>query len=175
MKTLITYGSEHGTTKQYANRLSQLTNIECKNINDVKDINGYDQIIHLGALYAGGVKGLKDIVKLLKDDTKFIIATVGLADVEDEENINNIRNGIKKQISEELYNKTSIYHLRGGINYKKLSLVHKTMMAMLYKKATSIPEDKQNAETKAMIATYNKEVSFVDDKYLNELIKQISK
>lgn len=173
MKTLITYASEYGTTLQYAKRLAKLCNLEYKNIDDVKNIDGYDRIIHLGALYAGGVKGLKDIVKLLKDDTRFIIATVGLADVKDPTNINNIRNSIKKQIPEDLYNRTKIYHLRGGINYKKLKLVHRTMMAMLYKKASSIPEDKQNAETKAMIATYNQEVSFVDDKYLTDLINDI--
>ena len=166
MKTLITYASEYGTTLQYAKRLAKLCNLEYKNIDD-------DRIIHLGALYAGGVKGLKDIVKLLKDDTRFIIATVGLADVNDPININNIRNSIKKQISEDLYNKTKIYHLRGGINYKKLKLVHRTMMAMLYKKACSIPENEQNAETKAMIATYNQEVSFVDDKYLTDMINDI--
>ena len=173
MKTLITYASEYGTTLQYAKRLAKLCNLEYKNIDDVKNIDGYDRIIHLGALYAGGVKGLKDIVKLLKDDTRFIIATVGLADVNDPININNIRNSIKKQIPEDLYNRTKIYHLRGGINYKKLKLVHRTMMAMLYKKACSIPENEQNAETKAMIATYNQEVSFVDDKYLTDLINDI--
>ena len=47
------------------------------------------------------------------------------------------------------------------------------MMAMLYKKACSIPENEQNAETKAMIATYNQEVSFVDDKYLTYMINDI--
>lgn len=154
MKTLITYASEYGTTLQYSKRLAKLCNLEYKNIDDVKNIDGY-------------------IDFTLKDDTRFIIATVGLADVNDPININNIRNSIKKQISEDLYNKTKIYHLRGGINYKKLNLVHRTMMAMLYKKACSIPENEQNAETKAMIATYNQEVSFVDDKYLTDLINDI--
>ena len=41
--------------------------------------------------YAGGVKGLKNTVKALKKDVKIIIVTVGLADVYDQENIDNIR------------------------------------------------------------------------------------
>ena len=108
MKTLITYASEYGTTLQYAKRLAKLCNLEYKNIDDVKNIDGYDRIIHLGALYAGGVKGLKDIVKLLKDDTRFIIATVGLADVKDPTNIYNISNYIL------LLHQTNLY------KYKKI-------------------------------------------------------
>ena len=42
-------------------------------------------------------------------------------------------------------------------------------MALLYAKAKGLPEEKKNAETQAMIETYGKQVSFVEDAALNTL------
>ena len=56
-----------------------------------------------------------------------------------------------------------MFHLRGAIDYSKLNLKHRTMMALLYAKAKGLPEKKKNAETQAMIETYGKQVSFVED------------
>ena len=78
--------------------------------------------------------GLKSLVAKLAPDTQLIIVTVGLADVKDSENIKNIRKSIQTQITEELFRKAQIFHLRGAINYEKLNFKHKTMMAMLYAK-----------------------------------------
>ena len=36
------------------------------------------------------------------------------------------------------------------------------MMSMVYKKAVSLPEEKKNAEVRAMIETYDKQIDFVD-------------
>lgn len=100
MNRIIIYGSKYGTTKCYADELAVRTGIKAVSYDEIKDISSYDTIIYLGALYAGGVLGLKNTVKGLPYDfkKKLIIATVGLADVHDKENINNIRNSIKRQI-----------------------------------------------------------------------------
>ena len=45
----------------------------------------------------------------------------------DEINEKNIRGNIKKQISQEIYDRVQIYHLRGGIDYSKLSFQHKNI------------------------------------------------
>ena len=75
--------------------------------------------------------------------------------------------------SNEIYEKASIYHLRGGIDYSKLNFAHKTMMSLLYKKAKGLPEEKKTAEVKAMIDTYNQKVNFVDFSSLESIIKEI--
>lgn len=172
---IIIYGSEYGTAKQYAEELARITNIEIKSYEEIKNINDYQTIIYIGALYAGGVLGMNKVLKLLTDcnDKKIIIATVGLADPNDIENTNNIKAGIKKQLSKEIYEKAYIYHLRGGIDYSKLNFKHKTMMSLLYKKAKSLPEEKKTSEVKAMIETYNKKVNFVDLSLLDNIIKNI--
>ena len=172
---IIIYGSQYGTTKQYAEELSKKTNIKAESYKSIKSIDKYETIIYIGALYAGGVLGMaKTFKKIFNcESKKIIIATVGLADPMDRENINNIENGMKRQLSNEIYEKASIYHLRGGIDYSKLNFAHKTMMSLLYKKAKGLPEEKKTAEVKAMIDTYNQKVNFVDFSSLESIIKEI--
>lgn len=126
-------------------------------------------MIHFGALYAGGALGLRHIVSLLPERAKLVIITVRLADVQDEENIKNIKRSIRSQVSEDVLNRTDIFHLRGAIDYDRLDFKHRTMMALLYAKAKRLLEERKNAETRAMIETYGKQVSFVDVEVLHKL------
>ena len=172
---IIIYGSKYGTTKQYAEELARKTGIDLKCYEDVTDINLYNTVIYIGGLYAGGVFGMKKTFAKISQcqRKKVIIATVGLADPMDTENTNSIKNSMKRQLSNELYENAHIFHLRGGIDYSRLSFKHKTMMGLLYKKAVSLPEDKKTAEVKAMIETYNKKVDFVDLDSLTAIINDI--
>ena len=176
MSNIILYGSHYGTTKQYAEELSRRTNIEVSSFKTIKDINQYDTIIYLGGLYAGGVLGMAKTLKNLNDVShkKIILVTVGLADPTDEVNKNNIRNNIKRQLKKEVFEKAMIFHLRGGIDYSKLNFGHKTMLRLLYNSIKNLPEEKQTAEDKAMIETYNKKVNFIDFSSLDDIIHEIS-
>lgn len=86
-----------------------------------------------------------------------MIITVGLADPNDEINEKNIRGNIKKQISQEIYDRVQIYHLRGGIDYSKLSFQHKTLMKLMYIAEKKIPEEKETQKQKLLLKlTVNK-------------------
>ena len=176
MSNIILYGSHYGTTKLYAEELSRRTNIEVSSFKTIKDINQYDTIIYLGGLYAGGVLGMAKTLKNLNDVShkKIILVTVGLADPTDEVNKNNIRNNIKRQLKKEVFEKAKIFHLRGGIDYSKLNFGHKTMLRLLYNSIKNLPEEKQTAEDRAMIETYNKKVNFIDFSSLDDIIHEIS-
>ena len=176
MSNIILYGSHYGTTKLYAEELSRRTNIEVSSFKTIKDINQYDTIIYLGGLYAGGVLGMAKTLKNLNDVShkKIILVTVGLADPTDEVNKNTIRNNIKRQLKKEVFEKAKIFHLRGGIDYSKLNFGHKTMLRLLYNSIKNLPEEKQTAEDKAMIETYNKKVNFIDFSSLDDIIHEIS-
>ncbi len=177
MSDIIIYGSHYGATKRYAEELSRRTNIEARSFKTIKEINKYDTIIYLGGLYAGGVLGMAKTLKALNNISKkkIIIATVGLADPTDEVNKNNINNNIKRQLTKEVFERAKIFYLRGAIDYAKLNFVHRTMLKLLYHAVKNLPEEKQKAEDRAMIETYNKKVNFIDfsslDKIMNELQK----
>ena len=170
---IILYGTIYGTSKSYAEELSKRTGIEAKSYDEVSSIDDYDTIVYIGSLYAGGVQGMKKTFSKLSDasNRKIIIATVGLADPMDSENTDSIRKSIKNQLSDEVYDQASIFHLRGAIDYAKLGFKHKTMMSLLYNKAKNLPEEKKNSEVRAMIETFNKQVSFINYESLNPLVE----
>ena len=173
MNNLIIYGSQYGTTKRYAEKFAEMMDFPVISYENIKSLTEYDRVIYFGGLYAGGVKGLKSTVKKLSPNTKLVIVTVGLADVCDEENIVNIRNSIAKQVPEHLLKMSSVFHLRGGIDYQKLGFKHKTMMTLLYNRAKKLPEDRKTAEDRAMIETFNSKVDFVDYNSLNNVARNI--
>ena len=98
MKTLILYGSQYGTTKRYADELSRLTGLPAVSYEKAPDLAGCEPIVYLGGLYAGGVKGLKQAVKKFPAGVRLILVTVGLADVQDKQNIENIRRSVRRQL-----------------------------------------------------------------------------
>jgi menaquinone-dependent protoporphyrinogen IX oxidase len=172
MNKIILYGSKYGTTKEYAQEFSKRTNIDILEYSKVKNLENYDLIIYFGGLYAGGILGLKDTINKypLNNNQKLIVVTVGLADPTVKSNTDDIKTSLKKQISKELYDNCKIFHLRGGVDYSKLSTVHKIMMKALYNRTKKLPAEKQTEETKALIETYNKKVTFVDFDSLNPII-----
>ena len=168
---IIIYGSKYGSAKKYAEELARRTGFELAPYEETGDINGYETIVYIGALYAGGVLGMKKTLGKLKNIAakKIIIATVGLADPTDKENVENIRKSLVRQLSKEVFESARIFHLRGAIDYSRLNLKLKMMMALLVKKVKSLPPEKQNAETRAMLETYGKQVDFIDFESLRQI------
>lgn len=172
MTSIVLYGSQYGTARQYAEELARRTGIEVCQYDAVGDINECDTIVYIGALYAGGVVGMKRTFAKLagcKDKT-IVIATVGLADPTDQENVDNIKSNMARQLPNEVFEAAYIFHLRGGIDYSKLGFKHRTMMKLLRNKAKNLPEEKKNAEVRAMLETFGKRVSFVDFDTLDPLV-----
>lgn len=66
-----------------------------------------------------------------------------------------------------------VFHLRGGIDYTKLNLMHKTMMSMLVKIVKKKDREELNAEQKEMIDTYGQVVDFTDKQSLQPIIEYI--
>ena len=49
--TIIIYASQYGSTKRYAERLSAITGIKCVSRKDTENIQNYERIIYMGALF----------------------------------------------------------------------------------------------------------------------------
>lgn len=172
-KQLIIYGSRYGSARRYAERLAQMTGLDAVEYKGVKALGDYDRIVYLGSLYAGGVTGLKQTVSKMTPQQEFIVATVGLADPTDAANVTHIRQSVKGQVPAHLYDESRIFHLRGAIDYTKLNLKYRLMMSLLAKKVAKLPDEQQNAETKAMLETYGKQVDFVDFSTLQPIVERI--
>ena len=68
----------------------------------------YNNIIYLGALYAGGVLGMSKTLKKLNNisNKKLLLQQLVFQTQTDEANKNNIRNNIKNQIPKEVFKKS---------------------------------------------------------------------
>ena len=91
MERLIIYGSQYGTTKRYAQRFSEMTGIPFLSYEAANDLTDCRLLVYFGGLYAGGLKGFRHYYKAAARRYETHSVTVGLADVNDQENINNIR------------------------------------------------------------------------------------
>lgn len=170
---IIIYGSRYGSARRYAKQLAELTGLDVVDHKEAKDIGEYDRIVYIGSLYAGGVTGLKQTVSKMTPRQELVVATVGLADPTDATNVAHIRQSIKSQIPAHFYDESRIFHLRGAIDYTKLNLKYRLMMSLLAKKVAKLPEEQQNAETRAMLETYGKQVDFVDFSSLQSIVDSI--
>lgn len=158
----IIYGSHYGTTERYAKELSRRIGAAAVDYRDMGKISSQDTVVYFGGLYAGGLVGLKKSLPELKTAAKLIVVTVGLADPNQQENVQHIRTSVTKQLGEELSAKTTFVHLRGGIDYERLNVLHRTMMRMLYSQLRKKPSEQLGSEEKELIATYGKKVDFTD-------------
>ena len=174
MKTIVVYSSIYGSTKKYAEWIAD--ELKC----DLKDKKGisldelmqYDAIVYGGGLYAGGVNGIEILSKNFDKlkNKKLVLYTCGLSDPKLEENINNIRKHISNNFNEEMMNKIKIFHLRGGMDYSKLSLKHSMMMKMLKTMILKKDKSKLSEEEKGILDTFGTAIDFTDKDTIKPII-----
>ena len=114
----IVYTSETGHTKGYAELLGERTDLPVYDLNTaVRELPKEAEIIYLGWLMAGSVKGYKKAVKCFAVKA---VCGVGMAggnsQITDIQRVN--------RLPEEL----PVFYLQGGFEMKKLHGIHKLMM-----------------------------------------------
>ncbi len=173
-KIAVVYKSEYGSTDKYAKWISEelcATLIEQSKAK-LEDLLNYDVIIYGGGLYASGINGVSLITQNFSKlkEKKLIVFTVGLSSTQDEKIFTPVKN---HNFSPEMQLKIKFFHFRGGMDYKKLSFIHKGMMAMLKKSVEKkgIKDDEQ----KLFIETYGKSVDFSDKETIAPLIEYVNK
>jgi menaquinone-dependent protoporphyrinogen IX oxidase len=177
-KVVVIYGSKYGTTEKYAKWISEELNCDLFSYKNMKKDNllNYDVIIYGGGVYAGGVKG----ISILKNNFEkikakdIVIFTCGISDPKDINNVNQINANINR-IFDLQKNKITIFNLRGGIDYSKLTFLHKTMMKMLKKKVENIEEEKLTNENREFLDTYGKKVYFMDKTEIRDIVDFVKK
>ena len=178
MKNIIViYESKYGYTKRYAEWIAQALScpiFEKKSVT-VSALEKADTIIYGGGLYAGGVSGIKLLTENwnLLSNKKIALFTCGLANPKEPENITNIRNGIRKTLPPEMFEKITFFHFYGGIDYSRLGFIHKSMMAMLRKMLLKKDESELTYEDKGLLDTYGGVVDFTDKESIRPLIEWV--
>lgn len=170
-KIVVVYKSKYGTSKRYAKWIAEETRADLFENSEIKtnQLKEYDTIICGGGLYASGIAGVSTITKNFETikDKRIIVFTVGLASTDNKEIFLPI---IEKNFSKEMRESIKFFHFRGGIDYKKLGIVHKSMMAMLKSVVAKKSLDELSDDDKALLDTYGKKVDFTDKEMIKPLL-----
>jgi menaquinone-dependent protoporphyrinogen IX oxidase len=167
MKTAVIYASKYGTAKQYAVWIAEELHavlLEQGQVSPVQ-LQEFDSVIYGGGLYASGILGVGLVTK--NPSKNLVVFTVGLADPK----TTDYTHILKKNFPLESTQPLKVFHLRGGIDYKKLGPVHRTMIAMLKRTITGKPDTEQTDEDRAFIETYGGKVDFIDRSTIAPLVE----
>ena len=175
MDQIILYGSQYGSTRRYAEKLSEQSGIPAVSYKDAPALAGKRTIVYLGGLYAGGALGLAKSLRGFSPQAgqKLLLVTVGLADPKAPENREKLRASLQGQLPAALLARAKLFHLRGGIDYQKLSFAHRTVMKLLYHSLRKKPLEQQTAEDLAFLESYGKQVDFTDFAALEPILQAV--
>ena len=171
MKIAVIYRSKYGTTKQYAEWIAEALEAQLFESHTIKaaQLIDFDMVIYGGGLYAGGISGIDLVTK--NPCKKLIIFTVGLATPENTD----YSEILEKNLSFEIRQNTTVFHFQGGIDYKRLGIVHKSMMAMMMamtKKAVARKKETEiSSDDREFIATYGKSVNLTSRQNIIPLVE----
>lgn len=160
---IVVYKSKYGSTKKYAQWIAEESKADLFNRSeiDTKKLREYDTIVYGGGLYASGIAGTSIITKNYETlkDKKIIVFTVGLASTDKTETFNPI---IEKNFTKEMQENIEFFHMRGGVDYKNLGIVHKLMMRMLKFVISKKDPKELSDDDRGFLATYGRRVDFTD-------------
>lgn len=162
----VIYKSKYGFTQKYAQWMAKELNADLLEADRTKQgqLQAYDVIVYGGGIYAGGVNGISFITKHFKTirDKELFLFTVGASDATSSKNTDTIRNMLYRVLTPEMQEKIKVYHLRGGLDYPRMNLLHRVLMWLMVRMVRKKPESELGQEEKEMLRTYGQYVDFTD-------------
>jgi flavodoxin len=170
----VIFKTKYGHTKQYAEWISEELKCDLFEQSEIsaEKMLEYDTIVYGGGLYASGILGIELITKNFSSlmGKNIVVFTVGLADPNIKSQFEPI---INKNFTDEMQKRINIFHLRGGINYKELGIVHKAMMAAL-KSSVKNKKGELTDEDRLMLETYGEQIEFTDKGTIEPIVSFVS-
>lgn len=165
-KSVVIYESKYGSTRRYAQWIAEELDCPLFQRKDfhAKNFANYEVVIYGGGLYAGRVSGINLITQNWDSlaGKKVILFTCGIADPAESSSISHIKDSLAKVLPPERLEHIRVFHLRGGIDYSRLSLLHRAMMSMLRKALLKKDADSLSREDKLLLETYGTFVDFTE-------------
>lgn len=169
-KIAVVYKSKYGSTKQYAQWISEELGADLCTVEEAKkkSFDAYDTIIFGGSINAGGIKGIEFLKKNMKafGGKRIIAFAVGL-NVDDEKNMQDCReiNFVKKLAD------IPCYFLPGAYDPAVVSGFDKKLMGIVKKMAASGAQTDPAA--RALVDAIEKGANFIDRDRLEPLLEAV--
>lgn len=155
----IIYQTNTGSSKQYAEMLSEKISVPAVALSDSKDISADEEIIFIGWLMAGAVQGL-DKIREKFTNVKCICA-VGLT----------VNEKAKAEVTEKNQITEPLFLLQGNFHIDRLKGMYKMMMSMMMKMLKSKLKESKDPKADQMLEAFEKGVDMVSEDKLDEVIE----
>lgn len=169
MKTVVIFNSQTGFTKRYAEWISEAAGTDFMELSVAKqkDLTVYETIIFGGWACGGSITKLnwfKDHMKQWPNQ-KLIVFCVGASPIDSPD----IPLSLKRNFTEEEFERVSVFYCPGGLNYGKMSLPSKLMMKIFLK--TLKAKREKTAADREMIRMISASYDISDRKYIEPILK----
>ena len=176
MKTLITYTSQTGFTKQYATWLSEELQADCVSFKEAKKINfnDYNKIVYGGWFCAENITGLNKFIKKIgklssiksKQIAIFGVGSAPVGNPETTEILKKINSFVLSNFGDDLNFK--LFYCQGGFSYERMNLPSRLAMKMFVKilKSNKNKTPQDEAKIKLISTSFDKS----DKKYLEPIL-----
>ena len=156
---LVFYGSKYGTAKRYAEEFARRAGTAAMSVRGRSPAAEGQTVVFFGALYAGKVRGLKKAAKRAAGCAQLLVVTVGLADPSEPQVAESRRSAGLPQGARQ---SVQMFHLRGAIDYARLSAVHRLLMKLVRSMAERTPPEQRSPELRSILETYGKSADYTD-------------
>ncbi len=172
-RIVVAYQTKYGTTKTYAEWIAEETGADLLEFKRAKpeQLLKYDTIVYCGGLYAGGMLGFSRIRKQYSmfREKRLIVAAVG-ATLQREKAIEDVKN---VNFTPEMWERVPMFLLRGGLDYKKMGVVDRVLMALLVASIRRKDPATLDVDSKGILGSYKKTVSFVNRRHIAPVVEAI--
>ncbi len=157
----IVYVSNAGSSKRYAEMLSEKTGYPCYAFSDSDKAVGTD-VIFIGWVMAGAVQGLSEA--RVKFGTLKAVVAVGMMKSDSQDAAVKEKNSISEPY----------FSLAGAFDIKKLSGMYKMMMGMMVKMIKGKLKESNDPKAKEMVEKFEEGFDMVSEENLGDILAFIS-
>lgn len=176
MRNLVAYRSRYGHARTYAEWIAEDLRADLVDLADdgSPNLTDVDVAVLVTPMYAGGLLGAKAFAAQAEvaSDVTFVGVTVGASDPANPRNQKVYRGAIEKTFSDPLRARMRWFHLRGGIDYPRLSLLHRIALWAVSRKA-KLDARKGDAEAQELVDTYGGVVDFRDRATIAPVVEHV--
>ncbi|MDR0570859.1 MAG: flavodoxin domain-containing protein [Clostridiales Family XIII bacterium] len=147
----VIYKSRYGTARQYAAWIAEELGADLleRSAVDASRLASYDLVVYGGGIYGGKINGVDLVAN--HECGRLVIFTVGLADPASAEYFYEV---VDTNLQERVHKNAAVFHLRGGIDYKRLGFAHRATMAVLRRMALKRSPEERSEVERLVLETY---------------------
>ena len=173
MRTIVVYKTKYGSTKTYAEWISEELGCDVKDAKDVsvEELESYDAIIYGGGLYAEVINGASLITKNIEKlkNKKIAIYSTGITPLEYRDYYDKLV--VEKNFKNGVPDCVKVFNFTGKMVLDELSVVHRTALKTL-KKMMSAKQNPTEME-KLLVELCDANGDFSDRAQIKDLVSYI--